>query len=125
MTRIPVGRFSAADEVSVGHSAGWFPLVGLLLGAVGSLAAAALKDYLPFAVVAVLLVMLDALLTGALHYDGLADTAYGFGAGRNREDVLRIMRDHAIATYVALPLVPPTPRNSPAHRPLLHHATAI
>jgi cobalamin 5'-phosphate synthase/cobalamin synthase len=105
MTRIPVGRFCAADEVSVGYSAGWFPLVGLLLGAVGSLAAASLKDYLPFAVVAVLLVILDALLTGALHYDGLADTSDGFGAGRNREDILRIMRDHAIGSYGGVALV--------------------
>ena len=105
MTRIPVGRFSAADEVSVGRSAGWFPLVGLLLGAFGSLAAASLKDYLPSTVVAVLLVLLDALVTGALHYDGLADTADGFGAGRNREDVLRIMRDHAIGSYGGVALV--------------------
>jgi cobalamin 5'-phosphate synthase/cobalamin synthase len=105
MTRIPVGRFSASDAVSVGHSAGWFPLVGLLLGAFGSLAAASLKDYLPFTVVAVLLVLLDALVTGALHYDGLADTADAFGAGRNREDVLRIMRDHAIGSYGGVALV--------------------
>jgi len=52
--------------------------------------------------VAVLLVILDAIATGALHFDGLADTADGFGGGKGREDILRIMRDHAIGSYGGL-----------------------
>ena len=89
------------------RSAGWFPLVGILLGALNCLAAAVLKGHLPPSIVAVLLVTLDALMTGALHYDGLADTADGFGGGRNPDEILRIMRDHAIGSYggVALALV--------------------
>jgi adenosylcobinamide-GDP ribazoletransferase len=50
-------------------------------------------------VAAVLLVILDAIATGALHFDGLADTADGFGGGKSPEDVLRIMRDHTIGSY--------------------------
>jgi cobalamin 5'-phosphate synthase/cobalamin synthase len=61
--------------------------------------------WLPALVVAVLLLVLDALLTGALHLDGLADMADGFGGGRGREDVLRIMRDHAIGSYGAVALI--------------------
>ena len=89
------------------RSAGWFPLVGILLGALNCLAAAGLKDHLPASIVAVLVVALDALVTGALHYDGLADSADGFGGGRTPDDILRIMRDHAIGSYggVALALV--------------------
>jgi cobalamin 5'-phosphate synthase/cobalamin synthase len=56
-------------------------------------------------VVAGLLVALDALVTGGLHFDGLADTADGFGGGKTREDVLRIMRDHAIGSYGGTALV--------------------
>jgi adenosylcobinamide-GDP ribazoletransferase len=40
-----------------------------------------------------------------LHYDGLADSADGFGGGKNLEDVLRIMREHAIGSYGGLALV--------------------
>jgi adenosylcobinamide-GDP ribazoletransferase len=40
-----------------------------------------------------------ALLTGALHEDGLADVADGFGGGRDRERKLEIMRDSRIGTY--------------------------
>jgi adenosylcobinamide-GDP ribazoletransferase len=99
LTRLPVGRAAAFDASAVGHSAGWFPLIGILLGATCSLAAGLLKDHLPLGVVAVLLVILDALATGALHFDGLADTADGFGGGKSREDILHIMRDHSIGSY--------------------------
>ena len=105
LTRLPVGRLAAFDAADVAHSSGWFPLVGTLLGVVCSLAAALLKGYLPLGVVAVLLVLLDTLVTGALHFDGLADTADGFGGGQSREDILRIMRDHAIGSYGGVALV--------------------
>ena len=38
-------------------------------------------------------------VTGALHEDGLADTADGFGGGATREQKLAIMRDSRIGTY--------------------------
>ena len=82
----------------------WFPVVGLLLGAIYAAAAMLLKGHLPFGVTAVLLVAIDALLTGGLHFDGLADSADGFGGGKTREDALRIMRDHAIGSYGGLAL---------------------
>ena len=39
------------------------------------------------------------LVTGALHEDGLADTADGLGGGRTRERKLEIMRDSRIGTF--------------------------
>jgi adenosylcobinamide-GDP ribazoletransferase len=105
LTRLPVGRLAVFDAADVAHSADWFPFIGVLLGAVYCEAASLLKDHLPLGVVAVLLVSLDALATGALHFDGLADTADGFGGGKNREDILRIMRDHAIGSYGGVALV--------------------
>ena len=105
LTRLPVGRLVAFDAADVGDSAGWFPLIGGLLGIIYSGAAVLLKGHLPPAVVAVLLVLLDALATGALHLDGLADTADGFGGGKTREDILRIMRDHCIGAYGGVALV--------------------
>jgi adenosylcobinamide-GDP ribazoletransferase len=104
LTRLPVGKIAHFDAMDVAHSSGWFPLIGLLLGAICALAAALLRNHLPPAVIAVLLIVLDALLTGALHFDGLADTADGFGGGKTRDDVLRIMRDHAIGSYGSLAL---------------------
>ncbi len=104
LTRIPIGE-AAFDANDVAHSAGWFPLIGALLGAAYCGIAWALKPHLPAVVIAVLLVTVDALATGALHFDGLADMADGFGGGKTRDDVLRIMRDHAIGSYGGLALV--------------------
>ena len=104
LTRVPVGRVAVFDTGDVARSAGWFPLIGVLLGAIYSGVASLLKSHLPLGLVAVLLLALDAIATGALHFDGLADTADGFGGGQSREDILRIMRDHSIGSYGGLAL---------------------
>lgn len=105
LTRLPVGRWIEFNSNDVARSAGWFPLIGILVGGICAGLAASLKEHLPLLMVAVLLVAVDALLTGALHFDGLADTADGFGGGKNREDILRIMRDHNIGSYGGVALV--------------------
>jgi adenosylcobinamide-GDP ribazoletransferase len=102
-TRIPVSfAFSAED---IGKAARWFPLVGALLGAVSIAFSRLLLPIFSANIVAVLILLAEALLTGALHMDGLADTADGFGGGKTRDDVLRIMRDHAIGSYGATTLI--------------------
>ena len=105
LTRLPVARGTLFDGKTVARSARWFPLVGAVLGAIYAGGLWVLSQRLPAAVAAVLVVALDAALTGAMHLDGLADTADGFGGGRSREDVLRIMRDHAIGSYGAIAVV--------------------
>lgn len=102
LTRLPVGRLIDFDSEDVSRSAAWFPLAGALIGAISAGTAYLLRSHLPAALVGVLLVAIDAIVTGGLHYDGLADTADGFGGGKSREDVLRIMRDHAVGSYGAL-----------------------
>jgi adenosylcobinamide-GDP ribazoletransferase len=57
---------------------------------------------LPDLFAAVLALAAGAVMTGALHEDGLADVADGFGGGRDREHRLEIMRDSRIGTYGTL-----------------------
>ncbi len=102
LTRLPVARGTLFDGKTVARSARWFPLVGAVLGTIYGGGLWVMAQRLPAAVAAVLVVALDAALTGAMHLDGLADTADGLGGGRSREDVLRIMRDHAIGSYGAV-----------------------
>ena len=54
---------------------------------------------------AFLAIIAGALVTGALHEDGLADVVDGFGGGYLREDKLRIMRDSFIGAYGVLALI--------------------
>ena len=102
LTRLPVGRLSAFNAKQVARSQRWFPAVGALLGGIYAGTLWLVTPWLPGILCAILVVALDAWLTGAMHLDGLADTADGFGGGATREDVLRIMRDHAIGSYGAV-----------------------
>jgi adenosylcobinamide-GDP ribazoletransferase len=103
LTRLPVGRGAAADPQALIRAAPLFPLVGAALGAALGGAAFALAGALPPLLCGALAVALELALTGALHADGLADSADGL-AGRDREHALAIMRDHAVGTYGALAL---------------------
>lgn len=61
-------------------------------------------DLGPF-LAATLAVAAGTLVTGALHEDGLADVADGFGGGTTRERRIEIMRDSRIGAYGGVVLV--------------------
>jgi adenosylcobinamide-GDP ribazoletransferase len=104
LTRVPVGRASQTPE-AIGRSASLFPVVGALLGFAEVMVLWMCRRAMPPALTATVLVLTGIVLTGALHLDGLADMTDGFGGGRTRDDVLRIMRDHQIGTYGAIALI--------------------
>ncbi|PWB94419.1 adenosylcobinamide-GDP ribazoletransferase [Methylosinus sporium] len=81
------------------------PLAGALiaLAPAGTLLAARALGLPPFLAVTLALAALIAA-TGALHEDGLADLADGFGGGASREEKLEIMRDSRLGSYGALAL---------------------
>jgi len=83
-----------------------FPVVGALIGVAVGLICLGLR-YLgvPDLAAAALALGASAILTGALHEDGLADVADGFGGGRDRAAKLEIMRDSRLGTYGALILL--------------------
>ncbi|MDE1149385.1 MAG: adenosylcobinamide-GDP ribazoletransferase [Azospirillaceae bacterium] len=84
----------------------WFPIVGTLIGAIGGGVYWALSSLgVPPLLSGLLTVGALMALTGALHEDGLADVADGFGGGRDRETKLSIMKDSRVGTYGAVALV--------------------
>ena len=105
LTRAPLPVIAGA--VDVGRAARWFPLIGGLLGGAGALIAWTMTEVMavPAALTATLIVGVGTWATGAIHLDGLADSVDGFGGGRDREQVLRIMRDPLIGSYGAAALV--------------------
>jgi adenosylcobinamide-GDP ribazoletransferase len=104
LTRIPVARAIHLDADDVGRGAWLFPVVGGAVGGICGLLADVAADRLPTLAAGALAVGLAALLTGALHYDALADAADALGAS-SRERALEIMRDHAIGAFGALALI--------------------
>jgi adenosylcobinamide-GDP ribazoletransferase len=92
-TRLPV-VFRGGEARAFADSQWAAPLAGAVVGlicGVGLWVSVLLG--LPATVAAALALALGVALTGALHEDGLADTADGFGGGRSREEKLAIMRD--------------------------------
>jgi adenosylcobinamide-GDP ribazoletransferase len=100
LTIIPVGHGSAAPS-EVSASFGWFPLIGFSVGAFLAGADYLFSFFIGNAVRSVLLVLGLAAITGAVHLDGLADTADALGAGRDRICALTILRDSRIGTFGA------------------------
>ena len=82
------------------------PVAGGLIGALGGLAlVVASKLHLPPLIAAILGLAALVLATGAMHEDGLADTADGFGGGGTVARKLDIMRDSRIGSYGGVALV--------------------
>ena len=104
-TRLPVAVLGEPSEDFA--RAQWAaPLAGAVVGAIGAAALlVAVWAGLPPLVCALLAVAATMLVTGALHEDGLADTADGLGGGATRERKLEIMRDSRIGTYGVAALV--------------------
>jgi adenosylcobinamide-GDP ribazoletransferase len=106
LTRLPIRASGALPDDAVARAAWVFPLAGMVVGLAGTAAAylAGLLDLPPIAG-ALLALAATMAMTGALHEDGLADTADGLGGGRTRERKLEIMRDSRIGSYGVLALI--------------------
>ncbi|MCC7358937.1 MAG: adenosylcobinamide-GDP ribazoletransferase [Anaerolineales bacterium] len=107
LTTLPVPRRwqTAPLPGDLGRAALYFPLVGLVLGAL-----LAAGDWLagrtfPELLSGALVVALWAALTGGLHLDGLADCGDGLPAAATPERRLEIMRDPRLGTFGGLSLI--------------------
>ncbi|WP_322516607.1 adenosylcobinamide-GDP ribazoletransferase [Rhodopseudomonas palustris] len=105
MTLIPTMGASRLDDDWVLPAAKYFPLVGALIGLVSGGVLLIASTIWTGLVPATLAVLAGVILTGALHEDGVADTADGLFGGRTREQRLSIIKDSRIGSYGAVTLV--------------------
>ena len=80
LTSVPIGRRTEIGARDLRRGTVFFPLVGAVVGAVTASVAWAAALALPPLPAAVLGVAAGVAVTGAMHLDGLADTADGVGA---------------------------------------------
>lgn len=107
LTAVPVGRSARLEDGDrLRDGTVVFPAVGAAVGAATGAIAWAAVVVLPPLPAAVLGVAAGALLTGALHLDGLADTADGVGASLAGADPSPAMHDPRLGVFggVALAL---------------------
>jgi adenosylcobinamide-GDP ribazoletransferase len=101
LTILPVIDQRPASEETVAASFSWFPIVGFFLGVALVGEDWILAHFFAQVIRSVLIVASLVVVTGAVHLDGLADTADALGAGRDRERALDILRDSRVGTFGA------------------------
>jgi adenosylcobinamide-GDP ribazoletransferase len=89
----------------LGRSMAYFPLIGLGLGLLLAGADYLLLIFFPPTVVALLVLLLLIYATGALHLDGVAETADGMYGIRDRATRLRIMKDSRVGAMGVVALL--------------------
>ncbi len=106
LTRLPVAGAGDQPERKLAEAAWTFPVVGVVVGLASGVGlwVGLWLGFDPLAS-ALLGVAASIAVTGALHEDGLADVADGFGGGADKGAKLRIMRDSRIGTYGVLALL--------------------
>ena len=104
-TRLPIPRWVGFDAAWLNHASRYFPLVGLVVGAIAAGVYAAAALVLPAPVAAVLSTAATIFITGAFHEDGFADACDGLGGGMTRERALEIMKDSRVGAYGAIGVV--------------------
>jgi adenosylcobinamide-GDP ribazoletransferase len=101
LTILPVMPERPGSDDAVAQSFAWFPLIGFALGAALYAWDSLLGGIFGHVVTSVLTILTLTVVTGAVHLDGLADTADALGAGWDRERALAILRDSRIGTFGA------------------------
>ena len=104
LTRLPVPGGESAPR---GGDAAWaYPVAGILVGLITALTAAiSVAIGLSAPVAAAAAISASVLATGALHEDGLSDTADGLWGGHSRERRLEIMKDSRVGAFGVLALI--------------------
>jgi adenosylcobinamide-GDP ribazoletransferase len=105
LTVFPVADGLSTEPERLARSMAFFPAIGLLLGLGLVVIDSLLAPLIPRAVADSLLVLVLIAVTGALHLDGIADLCDGLAGGKDREGILRIMKDSRVGVIGVVGLV--------------------
>ncbi|MCH2164271.1 MAG: adenosylcobinamide-GDP ribazoletransferase [Marinovum sp.] len=105
MTRLPVPWHVEYSAEAQADSARYYPLVGVVVGSIAAFVLWIAQLIWAWPIAVIMAVATAVWITGALHEDGLADTADGLGGAATRERALDIMRDSSIGVYGLIALL--------------------
>lgn len=106
LTRIRFSNRTDWHDDDFSRSVPYFPLVGLVMGLfMGGVNYALVYVNTPVFMRAVLLILAELVIIGALMYDGFMDTSDGVFSARDRERMLEIMKDSHVGSNAVIALV--------------------
>ena len=98
-TRLPFWRLRELTKADYEDALSWWPVAGLVTATTLSGSFYLYSLVLPSVGAALALALgTRLLLTGAFHEDGLGDFFDGFGGGRERSQILAIMKDSHVGS---------------------------
>lgn len=105
LTRIPIPIQLKIESIDLVKSIIFFPAVGFIIGVLMMVG-----FYIPHVLLfkwlpPLMAVLIQTLITGALHVDGLGDTCDGIFSNRSKEKMLEIMRDSRIGTNAGIAII--------------------
>lgn len=104
-SRIPVPSWVGHTPAQINQAARYFPLVGVIVGALAAATLYLSSAVLPLALAIALGMLASIMITGAFHEDGLSDFVDGMGGGYTREKILAIMKDSHAGAYGVIALI--------------------
>lgn len=98
LTRFPIKKEVAVKDETLTDGVIFWPVIGLITGAIQVAVYVLLEQLMPRPAAVVFTVLVQLLINGGFHLDGLCDTADGLFSARTRERMLEIMKDSRIGT---------------------------
>ncbi len=107
MTRLPIGFDPEFDSDELGKGMKYFPVVGMVIGLILFAFFMLFRQRIIYSnlLMIVVLVIIEVILTGGLHLDGLADTFDGIFSYRSKQKMLEIMKDSRLGTNGGMVLI--------------------
>lgn len=105
LTVLPLPSNTQNRPGDLARSMFFFPAAGLLIAAVSYVFFTAALHVFPPRIAFLILLAAPVVITGGLHLDGFADSCDGFFGGKNKEDMLRIMKDPRLGSWGVLGMV--------------------
>ncbi|GAA0116918.1 adenosylcobinamide-GDP ribazoletransferase [Clostridium senegalense] len=105
-TRIPINIELECTNENFIRGSIFFPVIALIIGLIEYIVYVIMKNFFPSTIVAILVLITSAILTGALHMDGLGDVCDGFFAFRGGKGrIIEIMKDSQIGVYSCVAII--------------------
>ncbi len=98
-TRLPVPAGVRHSDEILNRSRQYFPAVGVIVGGIAAAVLLGAQWLFTIGVAVVPSMAASVLVTGAFHEDGLADSFDGFGASRDPQRILQIMKDSRVGSF--------------------------
>ncbi len=105
LTIIPLAVTNKEERISLSQAMAYFPLVGFFIAVISLFIVGIFSHYFSPRLLSLFLVLLPIIISGGLHIDGLADSFDAFFQGKDKHDILHVMKDSRIGVWGTLSVV--------------------